>query len=322
MLYSFYEETPEEILDETDVDSYFYHNIFDIPQSQHQIVRFSRRSNKKILCNQFVQSYDLKKRQRFIVPEEVNISKGELFCLVDSLLDFLKIFDHASKCKEIPVAKPKIEIASTRSKNNLFAHYHNDIIEHPNRQIRLSSPFGNNNSCAFSIKIFELHGNQFILRETVNLNHRENYHLYKNWDYVAKQVWNNWEQLRSVVHSTLIAGMTIALLFSLGTCIVQVKSVRVNFVCTKRLFNLLAERLSMINDRNARLCARCAIFLWRSNKFLFLVGWSRSLHFWREPKISSRCYWRYLLSWQVLFQQREMRISWWLCNNFEIHLCL
>ena len=31
-LYSFYEEIPEEFLDETDVDSCFYHNIFDISQ--------------------------------------------------------------------------------------------------------------------------------------------------------------------------------------------------------------------------------------------------------------------------------------------------
>ena len=28
--YSFNEEIPEEFLDEIDVDSYFYHNIFDI----------------------------------------------------------------------------------------------------------------------------------------------------------------------------------------------------------------------------------------------------------------------------------------------------
>ena len=30
-LYSFYEDIPEVILDETDVDSYFYRNIFGIP---------------------------------------------------------------------------------------------------------------------------------------------------------------------------------------------------------------------------------------------------------------------------------------------------
>ena len=46
-LYSFYEEIPEEFLDETDVDSNFYHNIFDTSQSQHRIVRVSRGSNKK-----------------------------------------------------------------------------------------------------------------------------------------------------------------------------------------------------------------------------------------------------------------------------------
>ena len=45
--YSVFEETPEEFLDETDVDSYFYHNILDISQSHHGIVRVSKRSNKK-----------------------------------------------------------------------------------------------------------------------------------------------------------------------------------------------------------------------------------------------------------------------------------
>ena len=46
-LYSVYEEIPEEFLDETDVDSCFYHNIVDISQSQHRIVRVSWGSNKK-----------------------------------------------------------------------------------------------------------------------------------------------------------------------------------------------------------------------------------------------------------------------------------
>ena len=53
-LFSFYEEIPEESLDETDFDSFFYHNIPDISQSQHRIVRVSRGSNKKIICNQVV----------------------------------------------------------------------------------------------------------------------------------------------------------------------------------------------------------------------------------------------------------------------------
>ena len=53
-LYSFYEEIPDEFLDRTDVDSFFYHNIFDISQSHHRIVRVSRGSNKTITCIQVV----------------------------------------------------------------------------------------------------------------------------------------------------------------------------------------------------------------------------------------------------------------------------
>ena len=69
-----------------------------------------------------------------------------------------------------------------------------------------------------------------------------------------------------------------------------------------------------------RVCVSDVQFsFWRSNIFLFLVAWSRGLHLWRDFKINSRCYWRYIFSRQVLFQQREMRISWRLCNNSDIH---
>ena len=53
----------------------------------------------------------------------MKISKRELTSLVDSLRDFLKTFDHARKCIQIPLPKPKVEIGCTKSKDNLFAHY-------------------------------------------------------------------------------------------------------------------------------------------------------------------------------------------------------
>ena len=117
----------------------------------------------------------------------MNISRRELTSLVDNLRDFLNTFDKASKCIQIPLPKPIFEIGSKKSKNSLFAHYYNDIIKHPNRQIRLSFRFGNNNSCVFSLKKFELHGNQFILTEIVTLNHREIHHLYKDRYYVTNK---------------------------------------------------------------------------------------------------------------------------------------
>ena len=83
--------------------------------------------------------------------------------------------------------KQKFEIGSIKTKDSLFLHYYNDIIEHRNRQIRLSLRFGNNNFYVFSIKKFELRGNQFLLTETVNLNHREIQQLYENRYYVANK---------------------------------------------------------------------------------------------------------------------------------------
>ena len=168
-LCSFYEEMPEEFLDENNVDSYFYNNIIDVSQSQHQIVRVSRGSNRKSIAIKFFQFCDLKTQQRYILQEEVNLCKKEHTCLVDNLGNFLKTFDQASKCIQIPLPKPKVEIGSTKSKDNLFAHYYNDIIEHSNRQILLSFRFGNNNSCVFSFKKFERHGSQIFLHKLSTL---------------------------------------------------------------------------------------------------------------------------------------------------------
>ena len=61
--------------------------------------------------------------------------------------------------------------------------------------------------------------------------------------------------------------MTIALLFSLGTCHVQIQSVQVDYACTKRLFNLSAE--AIMNARNVGLCATCGIFLLKNKQTPF-----------------------------------------------------
>ena len=128
---------------------------------------------------------DSKLEQRFILKEEVSISKNEIESLLDSLGEFLKAFDQANKVSQIPLPKPKFEIGFTKAKDKLFSHCYKDIVEHLNRQIRLSFRFEKNNNCVFSIKKFEHYGNQFILTEVVNLGYREIKHLYKNRYFVA-----------------------------------------------------------------------------------------------------------------------------------------
>ena len=121
-LYSFYEKIPEEFLDETDVDSYLHHNIFDISQSQHRIVRVSRSSHKKSFAIKLLPFCDLKTQQRYILQEEVNISKRELTCLVDSLRDFLKILITLISVYRFPQRSPKLrlDLQSQKTSSLLF----------------------------------------------------------------------------------------------------------------------------------------------------------------------------------------------------------
>ena len=50
-LFIIYEEVPESVLDEKDVDSYFYYNIVDIALIDNRIVRVSKALNKKVLLS-------------------------------------------------------------------------------------------------------------------------------------------------------------------------------------------------------------------------------------------------------------------------------
>ena len=149
-------------MEETDVDSYFYHNILDISQSHHRIVRVSKRSNKKSFACKVFHFCDSKLQQRFILKEEVGISKKEIESLLDSLDEFLKAFHQANKVSQIPLPKPKFEIGFTKAKDKLFSHCYKDIVEHLNRQIRLSFRFQKNKTCVFSIKKFGHYSDQFI----------------------------------------------------------------------------------------------------------------------------------------------------------------
>ena len=187
-LYSIYEEIPEEFLDETDVDSYFNHNILDISQTHHRIVRVSKGSNKKSFAFKVFHFCYSKLLQRFILKEEVSISKKEIESLLDSLGEFLKAFDQANKVSQIPLPTPKFEIGFTKAKDELFSHCYKDIVEHLDRQIKLSFRFEKNKTCVFSIEKFEKYSDLFILTEVVNLSYRGIKHLYKNRFFRCLQV--------------------------------------------------------------------------------------------------------------------------------------
>ena len=96
-LYTIYEEVPESFVDETDVDSYFHHNILDIALIDNRIVRVSKGCNKKFFAFKLFQFCNLKNQQRFILEEEVSVSLKELAAILNTLRQFLKQYDKTVK---------------------------------------------------------------------------------------------------------------------------------------------------------------------------------------------------------------------------------
>ena len=168
--YTIYDEVPESFLDETDVDSYFYHNILDIALIDNWIVN------------------QLKNQQRFNLQEEVSVSLKDLAANLNTLRQFLKHYDKTVKFPALyPLPKAKQEIGFTLFEDQLLAHYFQDIKEHCNRQIRLSSRFERKKECCFSIKNFQTVGEQTVLTEIINLRPCEVHSFHKNCYYIASK---------------------------------------------------------------------------------------------------------------------------------------
>ena len=136
--FTIYEEVPESFLNETDVDSYFYHNILDIALIDNRIARVSKSSNKNVFAFKLFQFCYLKNQRRFILEEEVSISLKKLAAFLNTLRQFLKQYDKTVKFPALySLPKTKQEIDFTLIKDQLFAQFFQDNKEHCSRQIRL-----------------------------------------------------------------------------------------------------------------------------------------------------------------------------------------
>ena len=95
-LYSKYEEIPEEFLDETDEDSYFYHNISDIsvppPNSSSQ-----QRIQQKVFWIQSLSFLRLKVTAAIYFQRKSQHFKNGIESLLDSLGELFKTFDQTNK---------------------------------------------------------------------------------------------------------------------------------------------------------------------------------------------------------------------------------
>ena len=128
-LYSFYGKVPEEPLAETNVQSQYYWNFFDI-QSRHQIspshtqsqyrkVRVSNSCNQNLFAVKLFQLRDSKTQQRLILQREAKNSKKEITSVVDSLRKFLNILIRRAIFHRFYYRKPNQKLA-LQSQNTTF----------------------------------------------------------------------------------------------------------------------------------------------------------------------------------------------------------
>ena len=106
--------------------------------------------------------------------------------MVDSLRDFVKTFEKASKCLQIPLTRPKIQMY-LKNQNEISLLINITVLFNIQIDKLVYRSNLEKKSCVFSIKTFELHGNQFLFEEKVNYNNREIHHFYKNRSYVANK---------------------------------------------------------------------------------------------------------------------------------------
>ena len=172
-LYSIYEEIPEDLLDEADIDSYFYHSILNITKKEDRLVRLSKTSNKNSF-NLKVFKFDCSTIQKkYSLSEEITLTRRELGVVLGCLNDFLLQFEAARQSNYYSLPTPKAPIGYTFLKDDLFCHHIHEIREHSKRHIRLSFRLHLNKDWIFSFKKFTLTDSEFLLEEIIDLRHSE-----------------------------------------------------------------------------------------------------------------------------------------------------
>ena len=78
LLYSVYEDVPEQISDETVVDLYFYNDVLDVTKTDNRHVRASKGSNKNLFAIKVFEFCDLKAQQRFFLDGKISHEKSSL----------------------------------------------------------------------------------------------------------------------------------------------------------------------------------------------------------------------------------------------------
>ena len=126
LLYKKKEKNPIDFLiDEIDVDSYFFHNFLDVFIVQNRVIRLSK--------GLFRETYSIKEftfdshiaYQSFKHTAESHLTRKKILFMLENLKLIKKSYDNISKTLFIPYPKPKF--VKTPQQSSLFLHFFKDF---------------------------------------------------------------------------------------------------------------------------------------------------------------------------------------------------
>ena len=183
-LYSIYEEAPEELMDEADIDSYFYHSVLNITKKENRLVLLSNTSNKKSFNFKIFKPDCSTIQQKYSLSEAITLTRRELGVVLDCLNDFLLQFEAARQSNFYILATLKAPVGYTFLKDDLFYHHIHEIREHSKRHIRLSFRVDLNKGWIFSLEKITLTGSEFFVEKIINFGHFEVKSLLSNRKFI------------------------------------------------------------------------------------------------------------------------------------------
>ena len=122
LLYKKKEKIPcDFLIDEIDVDSYFFHNFLDVYIVQNRVIRLSK--------GLFRETYSIKEfifdphiaYQSYKLTAELHLTRKEILFILENLKLIKKSIDNISKTLFIPYPTPKF--VKTPQQNSLFLHF-------------------------------------------------------------------------------------------------------------------------------------------------------------------------------------------------------
>ena len=127
------------LIDEIDVDSYFFHNFLDVYVVQNRVPRLS-----KGLCRE---TYSIKEfifdphiaYQSYTLTAELHLTRKEFLFILENLKLIKKSYDNISKTLFIPYPTPKFD--KTPQQSSLFLHFFKDFQSSKSCMIRFGIRF-------------------------------------------------------------------------------------------------------------------------------------------------------------------------------------